>query len=340
MVYAHADATKAIRCGYSAIKKALEELIDETKQKPECRLEATGLVTSMENLETGIMASLWDKVLQRYMLQDPKIDLNSAICLFDSLIEFTGSQRARFTFFEQKGQELTGSNEYPEENRRKRKRNTQMDTYVLYHDAPGTTENSEVETPSDRFRVDSFLPVIDKLQLALTKCRAAYSTISGKFGFLRRLTSISAEEMHKYAKVLVDSYPSDLEPELSSELLFFSSILKSDFASECDYLSSKKNDAPEIWMHRVMMGNPALRNSLPNVGTMLSIFLSLMMTNCSGERSFSVLKKVKNYLRASMGQHKMSNLSLLTLEHGMMDLLDVDELISCFATLKSRKVSL
>ena len=88
--------------------KNLEDRND-TEQKPECRLEATGLVKTMDNLETGIMAAIWDEILQRFnsvslMLQHSQLDLNSAISLFDSVIEFTALQRSIFLFFRTKGE--------------------------------------------------------------------------------------------------------------------------------------------------------------------------------------------------------------------------------------------
>ena len=239
-------------------------------------------------------------------------------------------------FFEQKGKELTGNETYHEETRRKRKRNTQMNDYVL-HDVPGTPENSTVQTPADRFRVDSFLPIVDKLVTALTNRRAAYSVISKKFGFLRRLTTLTVEEIDVFAKALVETYTADLEPDLSRELNFLVSILRPGFAPEGANQTTK--EAPELWMYHVVTGNVSLRNSIPNVVNMLSIFLSLMMTNCSGERSFSVLKRVKNYLRSTMGQERMSNLALLSIENGMLNSLPMDEIISDFASLKARKKS-
>ena len=36
----------------------------------------------------------------------------------------------------------------------------------------------------------------------------------------------------------------------------------------------------------------------PNVGICSLMFLTLMITNCTGERSFSKLKRIKNELRA------------------------------------------
>jgi hypothetical protein len=342
--YAHADATKAVHRGYSSIKNALEVLQDDNMQKPETCLEAKGLVLNMEKLETGIMASLWDEVLQRFntisiMLQDPKVDLNTAYSVLDSLIQFTELQRSRFSFFEQEGKDLTGNTLY-QEKCRKRKRNTQLDNYVAL-DFAGSSANSVVEAGTDRFRVDTFLPILDKLVAALKIRRDAYSKISSKFAFLRKLCQLSPEEIAKSAKILVESYPDDLDQGLSGELLFFTTILRAEFTSKGEYGNLKQNAAPELWMYHVaMMDNVALSNSIPNVVTMLSIYLSLMMTNCSGERSFSVLKRVKNYLRASMGQQRMSNLALLSIESELLELLDIDDIISDFAKLKSRKVAM
>ena len=45
---------------------------------------------------------------------------------------------------------------------------------------------------------------------------------------------------------------------------------------------------------------------LKNVEVALRIFLSFMITNCPGEPSFLVIKRLKNYLRSSMGQMRLA----------------------------------
>ena len=42
-----------------------------------------------------------------------------------------------------------------------------------------------------------------------------------------------------------------------------------------------------------------IKDAYPNVHTALQIYLTLMVTNCTGERSFSKLKLVENYLRST-----------------------------------------
>ena len=52
----------------------------------------------------------------------------------------------------------------------------------------------------------------------------------------------------------------------------------------------------------------------PNVYVALRMFLTLPVTNCEGERSFSHLGRIKNELRTSMKQKRLKSLSLLAVE--------------------------
>ena len=65
-----------------------------------------------------------------------------------------------------------------------------------------------------------------------------------------------------------------------------------------------------------------------------------MVSNCSGERSFSTLKRIKNELRSSMGQERLTALSLMAIEHELLAKIDADSIIKDFASEKARKVTL
>lgn len=75
----------------------------------------------------------------------------------------------------------------------------------------------------------------------------------------------------------------------------------------------------------------------PYVEIALRIFLSTASTNCSAERSFSVLKRVKNYLRSTMNQERCSALALLTIESDITSETDFEEIIILFSKLQSRR---
>jgi len=59
------------------------------------------------------------------------------------------------------------------------------------------------------------------------------------------------------------------------------------------------------------------------------MYLVLMVTNCSAERSFSKLKQIENRLQASMAQGRLVNLAIMSTE---------SDILRDFAVAKSRKV--
>ena len=80
------------------------------------------------------------------------------------------------------------------------------------------------------------------------------------------------------------------------------------------------------------------KQSFPNVLVAVRLYLTLMSSNCTGERSFSKRKRIKNDLRSTMGQQRLSHLSLMSIEHEILSSLDLDETISDFAYKKARKM--
>ena len=75
----------------------------------------------------------------------------------------------------------------------------------------------------------------------------------------------------------------------------------------------------------------------PNVGIALTRFLCKAVTNCSAERSFSFLKRIKNYLRASCSEDRLSALATLAIEADLLESIDFESIIEEFAQLKTRK---
>ena len=69
----------------------------------------------------------------------------------------------------------------------------------------------------------------------------------------------------------------------------------------------------------------------------LKIYLTLMVTNCSGERSFSKLKRIKNEIRATMKQARLNYLSLMSIEHELLREMNMSRIIDAFSVAKSRK---
>ena len=80
-----------------------------------------------------------------------------------------------------------------------------------------------------------------------------------------------------------------------------------------------------------------LVSTFPNIEISLRIFLCMMVTNCSEERSFSALKILKNDHRSTMLNERLNYLSLLYIESDLLDNIDFDDIISDFTLKKSRR---
>ena len=57
----------------------------------------------------------------------------------------------------------------------------------------------------------------------------------------------------------------------------------------------------------------------------MKLLLVMPATNATSERSFSALRRVKTYLRSSMGQMQLNNLMVLHVHKDLTDGLDLNE---------------
>ena len=70
--------------------------------------------------------------------------------------------------------------------------------------------------------------------------------------------------------------------------------------------------------------------------TKLTAAEGLPATSCSAERSFSGLRRLKTYLRSTMGQTRLSNLALLHLERPTTNKVDVNRIVDIFGQRSGR----
>ena len=67
------------------------------------------------------------------------------------------------------------------------------------------------------------------------------------------------------------------------------------------------------------------------------MFMCLVVSNCSGERSFSRMAFMKNKLRSTMTDERLSALELLGVESDVLDQISFSDIIEEFSNAKSRK---
>jgi len=82
-----------------------------------------------------------------------------------------------------------------------------------------------------------------------------------------------------------------------------------------------------------------IKDAYGNLEIILRIFCTIPVTTASAERSFSKLKIIKNYLRSVMGQERLSNLAILSIEKDIANKIDFSDSIDKFAAAKARKIN-
>ena len=76
------------------------------------------------------------------------------------------------------------------------------------------------------------------------------------------------------------------------------------------------------------------------VAIILHLILVMPATNANSERSFSVLRRVKTYLRATMSQNRLNNLLLLSIHKELTDTLDTKDVAREFTANSEHRFSM
>jgi len=119
---------------------------------------------------------------------------------------------------------------------------------------------------------------------------------------------------------LTDGESSDIATDLCSELIIFRTMVNENTTA--------------IQALRILKTSCG---SFPNINIALRILLTIPVASAGAERAFSKLKIIKNYLRSTISQDRLSGLATLSIENELAETLDYDQLIDQFALQKARK---
>ncbi|XP_022161879.1 uncharacterized protein LOC111027770 [Myzus persicae] len=136
-----------------------------------------------------------------------------------------------------------------------------------------------------KFKTQTFYVIIDKLIVEMEKRKKACLKLDERFNFLTN-ESLKDEEIKINANNLVEAYKTDLASSFVNEFLIFKSFRETGMSLN------------EMLIKQI---NTKMVTSFPNVNIAFRIYLSIFGTSCEGERSFSILKRVKNWQRSTIG---------------------------------------
>jgi len=293
----------------------------------ETRATINGILKYLKSFQCVVMASIWVKVLipinyRSQLLQSMDATLDVEISNIENLIDDLKTLRNKWNNILSEAELVATANdivpEFPENRVRKMK---------TFH---GETPSEEKHSPEDKFRIEVFYKIIDILIFNLTSRFSALKEINNKFSFLWKYHDMEETAIVEDCTKFVGEYQGDVSEELIEEMKYLKSISKVNI--------SEKQLQPIILLNKLV----ALKvtNLFPNVCVALRMFCCLPVSVAQAERSFSVLSRIKNCYRSTMGQQRLSDLALLSIECKLARTLDFDPIIQSFAEKKARKVSL
>ena len=152
--------------------------------------------------------------------------------------------------------------------------------------------------------------------------------ICSEFCVIWQFREMPEESIKEACKKLTEKYKSDLTESLQDQILHIKKIYSATFQGKLGPL--------DLLNAIYKMG---LQSIYGDLCILLRIFLSLPVTVAGGERAFSKMKLIKNYLRSNMSQERLNGLAMLSIERKLAKKLDFNDIVDDFATTKVRRMA-
>ncbi|XP_044133947.1 zinc finger MYM-type protein 1-like [Bufo gargarizans] len=321
------DSLLALRFRFVDVLKALSKLI-LTSTKSKEREEARVLRNKIESFEFVFLLVLQSKVLEHInaiskVLQSEHMDLCNAAHLIHNAIEALSSYRKQFEDAKTTAIKLAEKWGIPAMFVIKRVPKVKRHSGELCLD-------ERLQDPEKRFKTTIFYATLDVITSQLSSRFGSMNTVVERFRIIqpRVLATESEDNLFQAALQFQHYYQDDISSDFAGQLVSFRSALQNEISE----LHTVKDLA-----HLLIIDNAALSSTLPDVCTALILFLTLPVTVASAERSFSKLSLIKNYLRNSMSQQRLSGLALLSIENERARKLDIPAIVDKFAESKARR---
>ena len=170
--------------------------------------------------------------------------------------------------------------------------------------------------------------IIAEIQKGMTKRFQGVRAIISSFSFLWTYRELDDSKLTAECSSFASFYSDVDKDELLEELKSLKLIHTANFG--------QKTLTPFTLLNQIV--EKEYEHLFPYLTISLRIFLTLPVTVASAERSFSKLKLIKNRLRSLMGQQKLADLAVMSIENDLTRKADLDDIIDSFAKEKARKV--
>ncbi|XP_042212039.1 zinc finger MYM-type protein 1-like [Homarus americanus] len=332
----HINALKSLRYQLGNIVDALIEISDDISltgsSGNSSRVEARSLANNISKFKFIVSLVVWYDILfeiniTRKKLQGKDYDIHDAVEQLKETKKYLVNCRNDEEFekilitAQELAEELGISAELEPEPVHIRRRRKQF-TYEA--------DDELIQNPKQKFKVNFYFAVLDVAIQSVEQRFTQMHVVSSMFGFLydiHNLQTITSKEVMEHCLKLEKALQHGDDKDIDA----------ADLCSELQFIARRveKRASPQDILKFIC--KKKLADSVPNVFIALRILLTLPVSVASGERNFSKLKLIKNYLRSTMTQDWIVGLSTLSIEHEIAEKLDLKHLVSTFAKAKARK---
>lgn len=203
-------------------------------------------------------------------------------------------------------------------------------------DYEATDADEPIGSAKNNFKINFFFTVIDTTLSSLTERFALLQQNNETFKIVHNINALkewNREDLLKHCKDLQTQLTDD--KNANSRDIDGLTLFEEINSLQC---LIKNEMSPHALLNFICETN--LQDEFPNISIVLRIFLTLPVSVASGERTFSKLKIIKNYLRSTIAQERLTDLSMISIENDIMDNLNISELIRTFVATKARRVQI
>ena len=108
--------------------------------------------------------------------------------------------------------------------------------------------------------------------------------------------------------------------------------------AEMNLLRAMLPDGPLCTEMKTKIKEELQKGLYPNFCKLYRVALCIPVGTATCERSFSVMRRIRNYLRVTMGQKRFSNFGLLNIENDITTKVDSENILNQFASVASRSL--
>ncbi|XP_060853423.1 zinc finger MYM-type protein 1 isoform X5 [Rhopalosiphum padi] len=188
------------------------------------------------------------------------------------------------------------------------------------------SDDSSMESIVTNFKINTYFVILDQLKSELLRRKIAYDNLLKNYYFFFKITKMTAADIRVSAELLRNEYNTDLGTSFPNECIHFSS-----------YLKTISNPPQSIQDMLVFIRKNNLKDIFPYIDIALRMLLCTPVSNCSTERSFSALKRIKSYLRSNIGEERLTALAIMNIESDVTTAISYDDIIQEFAQDHARR---